>query len=65
MAARLAGLGAVALAAAGTGLDAEPAAVAYGLTVVVLLWVEGWWLARAPDDGTEGGPPDGDGPAER
>lgn len=51
IAARLAGLGVLVLAAAPAGLEAAPAAVAYGLTIVVLLWVEAWWLARATNDG--------------
>jgi hypothetical protein len=50
IAARLAGLGVLVVAAAPAGLDPAPAAVAYGLTIVVLLWVEAWWLARATTD---------------
>lgn len=50
IAVRVAGLGALVVAAAPAGLDPAPAAVAYGLTIVVLLWVEAWWLARATAD---------------
>lgn len=55
IAARLGGLGLVAGAAALAGRDAAPAAVAYGLTIMVLLWAEGWWLAGAPTDGPADG----------
>lgn len=51
MAARLAGLALVAAVAWGTGLEAEPMAVAYVGAVIPLLWVEGLWLNRAAVEG--------------
>lgn len=45
--ARLAGLGAAAALAGTAGLAVEPTAAAYGLTVVVLLLAEAYWLARS------------------
>lgn len=47
IAARAAGLGVVAAAGWLTGLAVAPAAIGYGLTLIVLLLAEGFWLVRA------------------
>lgn len=51
MAARLGGLGLVAVVAWTTVVDGQAMAVAYVATVVPLLWIEGLWLHRAAGDG--------------
>lgn len=63
--ARAAGLGAAAALAWLAGLAVEPAAVAYGLTVMVLLWAEAYWLARSTTGGADGGAGGARSPAER
>lgn len=55
MVARVAGLGGVAGGAALSGLQVAPAAIVYGLTVIVLLWAEAWWLHRASRAGGDEG----------
>ncbi|MDP2496770.1 MAG: hypothetical protein Q8W44_02145 [Candidatus Palauibacterales bacterium] len=45
--ARVAGLGAIAGVGWLTGAVVAPAAIGYGLTLIVLLWAEGFWLVRA------------------
>lgn len=52
---RAAGLGAAAAVAWLTALEVEAAAVAYGLTVIVLLWAEVYWLARSTTGTTDEG----------
>ncbi len=51
---RVAGLAALAAAGWLTGIAAAPAAIGYGLTLVVLLWGEGFWLVRAVREGDGG-----------
>lgn len=53
--ARVAGLGAAAALAWAAGLAVEPAAAAYGLTVIVLLLAEAVWLARSGIGSAGGG----------
>lgn len=52
MAVRLAGLGVLAAVHHLTALKLHGTAVAYALTLIVLLWVEGLWLARAARGGS-------------
>ena len=47
IAARVAGLGAIAGVGWLAGVVVAPAAIGYGLTLIVLLWAEGFWLVRA------------------
>ncbi len=54
--ARVAGLAALASVGWLTGAVAAPAAIGYGLTLIVLLWAEGFWLARALKSGKNGDP---------
>ena len=67
MAARLAGLGVVAVAAWSTALDGAAMAVAYVAAVIPLLWLEGLWLhrsvtpARDPEAATDQRPDRSDG----
>lgn len=56
IAARAGGLGAVAAGGWLTAVELAPAATAYGLTLMVLLWLEALWLTRATG-GTAGGGP--------
>lgn len=51
IAARIAGLGAIAGVGWLTGAVVAPAAIGYGLTLIVLLWAEGFWLVRALKSG--------------
>lgn len=62
--ARVAGLGVVAGGALLSARDAEAAALAYALTVMVLLWLEGWWLIRGLSNGKGGGSASGVPPFE-
>lgn len=49
--ARTAGLGAIAVVGWFAEIVVAPAAVGYALTLIVLLWAEGFWLVRALEKG--------------
>ena len=51
IAVRVTGLAGIAAVGWLTGAVVAPAAIGYGLTLIVLLWVEGFWLVRALKSG--------------